>query len=281
MKTSFFSTLTSGILAVALCSAVSAKVSIKEGSTPIAGFGDNDVYGGGVTYVTTQDTDDTYTPFKVEGSNKYNKGVALERDWFVEASGFVGWSHDKTNEDVFGLGATTIYGGDFLVGTETFIKQVSLNFRVSYFSGDDTVLGQDATGTMTRSSEQEIEGWKFMPGFRFTENIAGKLDFFAGFNVGLASVEMTQEITEPGFGINYTGDKLQLAYNAEVGISYRLTDNFSVFTSYNFFGMPGVPTLSSDLGQPLPSDFGGEYPVDVESDNLLFHMIRLGANYRF
>ncbi len=268
MKTNFLTKITCALMCAALCSTASAKVSVKEASTPIATFDNKKVYG----------VEETYTPYKIDAPTHYKQG---ESSWWVEASVFAGFSHDDLNDTAYGLKLVNIQGADLMVSADTFMKHVTVNFRVSYFSGDDTdreTFGPD----LYRSSQVDIEGWKFMPGFRYTETLYKDLDFFAGFNVGLATVDLTQNISEFGRNIvNYSGDKLVLAYNAEIGLSYQLNRHFSIFTSYNFFGMPSVPSLYSDQGQSIPSDFGGTYEQKIKSDNLLYHMIRVGVNYHF
>ncbi len=274
MKTHFLSKFTCALMCAALCSTAYAKrTSIKDAATPIATFDDKKVYG----------VEATYTPYKIDAPTNYQEN---EASWWLEGSVFVGFSHDDLsenalNKDAYGLKLVNIQGADFMVSTDTFMKQVTLNFRVSYFSGDDydhEFQGPD----LSRTADVEIEGWKFMPGFRYRETLIGNLDFFAGFNVGLASVDLTQKITESsGDGANYSGDQLVLAYNAEIGLTYRLSKHFSVFTSYNFFGMPSVPSLYNDKNQTYTTNQGNTYDRKIKSDNLLYHMVRVGVNYHF
>ncbi len=270
MKTQFLSKLTCALMCAAICSTAyaSKRVSIKDTAAPIATFDDKKVYG----------VEATYTPYKIDAPNNYQEN---ERSWWIEGSVFEGYSHDNLNETSYGLKLVRIQGADFMVSTDTFMKQVTLNFRVSYFSGDDHDREFEG-GTLARESYVDIEGWKFMPGFRYRETLIGDLDFFAGFNVGLAAVDLTQKINETrASGANYAGDQLVVAYNAEIGLTYRLSRHFSIFTSYNFFGMPSVPSLYNDQGATYTSNQGNTYERKIKSDNLLYHMIRVGVNYHF
>ncbi len=194
--------------------------------------------------------------------------LSPKRRWWVEVGVTGGVSNDVPFLDHYGLDAAPVFGADVTIGRNLGNSKFSLNLRASYFAGDSS--SSDAV----RSADYELSGFMLMPGVRYRERIADDLYFFAGFNIGMASFDITQNITHSGTAINYNGDQIVFGSSIDIGVDYRINERMNIFANYYFFGVPNSPAMKQSTNVSV-------YPSSFKPDNIFMHTLRCGVRYSF
>ncbi len=205
-------------------------------------------------------------------------------NWWVEASGFYGISHDPAHETAIGLGKINIGGTDLTIGRNLSRENFSLNLRINYMGGSKhqfdrlTDITPSASIPYTANSNTELSAYAIMPGLRFSEFITPDLRFCFGFNIGYTNVSLDEAINDSRLGhqVRYDGDRSSFVYSAEFSLQYAITDTLFVFAGYQFYGVPNGPKIDRTT-----SAGGANYADSVEVDNLLYHVIRVGVILHF
>ncbi len=135
--------------------------------------------------------------------------------------------------------------------------------RVGYGIGEDTIRLYDAT------VETDVRTVNIMPGYRYTHAVNEKWSVFAGANVGIARLKVEECFDGPGYDRAHAEDSAWgLAWSLEVGASYKMSSNWSVFATYGIFGNSAEPELSNP-------------EVTIPVDNQNYHGFRIGVDYKF
>ncbi len=205
-------------------------------------------------------------------------------NWWVEASGFYGISHDPAHETAIGLGKINIGGTDLTIGRNISRENFSLNLRINYLGGSKhqfdrlTDITPNGANPYTTNSAADLSAYAIMPGLRFSEFITPDLRFCFGFNIGYTNVSLDESITDSrlGYDMQYSGDRASFVYSAEFSLQYAITDTLFVFAGYQFYGIPNGPELNR-----VTPNAGTNYSNSVEVDNFLYHVIRVGVILHF
>ena len=160
---------------------------------------------------------------------------------------------DYSDVDTWGIDLTGIWALD---------ANNAVTLRFGYAWGESDVNYTDWTQTFSSNS------FYLMPGYRYTQEIASGVKFFAGVNAGL-DIE-TAKIKEEGFGDRWTAKDTSwgFAYSAELGLTFDLTDDVYLLAAYQFSGSTAKPILRGD---------GWEQP----SRRQYYHGVRVGVGCKF
>ncbi len=194
--------------------------------------------------------------------------LSPKRRWWVEVGVSGGVSNDVPFLDHYGLDSAPVFGADVTIGRDIGSSKFSLNLRANYFAGDSSSSDE------VRSADYDLSGFMLMPGVRYRERIADNLYFFAGFNIGMASFDITQNINHGGTVINYSGDQIVFGSSIDVGVDYRINERMKIFANYYFFGVPNAPAMKQSTNVST-------YTSSFKPDNMFMHTLRCGVRYSF
>ena len=174
--------------------------------------------------------------------------------------------------NTYGFDVTTFYALD---------ENNVLNLRIGWATGDDSVsgteslpLGLDDEATVTTTHKWEVQNIYFMPGYRYTGEVADGLKLFAGANIGLAQTNVTRKETLTGFwGADpcdkETKSKWGFAWSAEIGLQQAVCESGSISFAVQLQGLMGRP------------NFGEPYDGTDKVQHQLNLGLRLGYSCQF
>lgn len=172
----------------------------------------------------------------------------------IYVSGFGGVNYVEKPDDV-DVDAGYLLGGGLGYDFGMFRTEFEIGYRKNEFDQSDFILIDDADFSTT----------SFMvTGFFDIEN---KSDFtpYIGGGIGAAHFDADIDLI---FGINAIDDSTTaFAYKAVGGISLEATNNFSIFTEYEY-----LSTVDAEIEDVL----GNPYDVDLKN-----HAVKFGLRYTF
>ena len=155
-------------------------------------------------------------------------------------------SNPKVN--TYGFDVTTMYALD---------QNNILNLRIGWATGDDSVRVSPVP-SYSVTDKWEVQNIYFMPGYRFTEEVADGLKLFAGANVGLAQTEITRKRSWSSSGIDpnpggcdkTTKSKWGFAWSAEIGVQQAVCKSGSISFAVQMQGLTGRPNFGDPVNGP-------------------------------
>lgn len=133
----------------------------------------------------------------------------------------------------------------------------------------------------TENARVRMHTFSLMPGYRYTHALCDKTSLYCGVNVGVSNQSLkyrgadSSDVTYPGYSEHEDGTMKQhgsqwgLAYSAEAGVRYAITEAVDFFVAYQFTGNTCKPKL----------DGGEGYHVRGKAQN--YHGVRAGFGIKF
>ena len=133
------------------------------------------------------------------------------------------------------------------------------------------------TGSATRQylggrDRYRLHTFTLMPGYRYSVKVDDAVTCFAGVGAGVSNSSLKFKNTEviPGFGTvrdSAHGSEWGFVYSAEVGVSYAVSQDVSVFLAYEFSGNTARPRLNNGYNK--------------SANQQVYHTIRAGVSCQF
>ncbi|MDO5449920.1 MAG: outer membrane beta-barrel protein [Akkermansia sp.] len=148
-----------------------------------------------------------------------------------------------------------------------------------YYEESDPVDGYYASAS--GSDTIRTHTFSLMPGYRYTHALCDKTSLYCGVNVGVSNQSLKYrgadsfDFTYPDYSEHEDGTMKQhgsqwgLAYSAEAGVRYAITEAVDFFVAYQFTGNTCKPKL----------DGGEGYHVRGKAQN--YHGVRAGFGIKF
>ena len=158
---------------------------------------------------------------------------AVASQWSIEGAYVFNWALNKVMKNAeTSKKLKSVMGAD-LTGVYALDDNQAVTLRVGYTWGGK----KNSNGNWGGHDKVRQHTFYVMPGYRYTCPIATDWSFFAGVNIGLASV--STKLTEywPDGG-KYNSHKAAcgFAYSLEAGVRYACTENLDVFAAWSFNG---------------------------------------------
>lgn len=201
----------------------------------------------------------------------------------------INWGDNAPGKKVHTLGAdvTAVYKLD---------ENNAATLRLGYATGSATKMYNGAeladTDIMDHFSGRDryrLHTFTLMPGYRYTKQLNDKLSCFAGVNAGLVNASLKVSNTED-HSLSYIGtdgspviydsysyrhaahaSEWGFAYSVELGATYAITENISVFLAYQFSGNSARPKFATD------DDGTGT----ISATQQVYHSVRAGVGFQF
>ncbi len=162
-----------------------------------------------------------------------------------------------------------------VTGVYNLTDKQALTLRFGYAAGDDSInIDGEAT-----SVKDKVELFSIMPGYRYSIPVyQDKLKAFAGVNAGVAYLKYksTQSDAPDEFYNTKVDDSAWgLAYSAEIGLRYDVTENVGVFAAYQFSGN------TADVKRPTYNRNPNNPMIDNQTRAQVYNGVRAGLSYAF
>lgn len=200
---------------------------------------------------------------------------AQECPWWMEATGFYGFSQNKLFKasSAAQAGHVDLIGGDLTLG-RNFGKSASggvnsLDLRFGYGYGsnahheDFTDIGGDIYKEKAR-----VNNFYLMPGYRYSMNVNDSWSFFVGVHAGVDNMSIKSDMDLGMEQLHAHKSAWGFAYSAELGMKYHMTKDWYWQMAYEFRGSTASPKLVYD----------GE---SMETRKQMYHTVRLGLGWNF
>lgn len=215
-----------------------------------------------------------------------NNGTCEKPTWSVEVAGNANFAMKDIMDSEWGESPSVhTYGADVTL-VRNYSQHVSFNLRFAYSYGNDSydgtvdgVMAEDGTVPQVAFSDSfDVNNFSLMPGVRYTiplEEDDGDHDnlhpaLYVGLNAGLLARNIKCEQTLGADVVRAHDSSVGLAYSAEIGLRFPLSDQVEVFAAYQIGGSTAHPSLRfSDTGD------------SVSSHHQYYNTARIGLSYTF
>ena len=128
------------------------------------------------------------------------------------------------------------------------------------------------TGSATRTTlgareRYRLHTFTLMPGYRYSVKVDDAVTCFAGVGAGVSNSSLKYKVTVPGDRGTAHGSEWGFVYSAEVGVSYAVSQDVSVFLAYEFSGNTARPRLNNGYNK--------------SANQQVYHTIRAGVSCQF
>lgn len=165
----------------------------------------------------------------------------------------VDFGNDAPKMDTWGVDLTGVYRLD---------RHHSFNMRFEYNRGMDEISAPN------QREEFRLNVFTLMPGYRYTQAISYSTSCYVGVNVGVTCAALRYR-DSGAYGSGLAHDSgWGVAYSAEMGLRYALTDHVDMYVAYRFMGSTARPDLW---------DSQTEYRGNTQR----YHTIRCGIGVAF
>ena len=105
------------------------------------------------------------------------------------------------------------------------------------------------------------------PGYRYSVKVDDAVTCFAGASAGVSNSSLKYKYTWPTGRDSAHGSEWGFVYSAEVGVSYAVSQDVSVFLAYEFSGNTARPRLNNGYNK--------------SANQQVYHTIRAGVSCQF
>lgn len=139
----------------------------------------------------------------------------------------------------------------------------SATVRLGYGTGSAT--RHDGFGGRDR---YRLHTFTLMPGYRYSVKVDDAVTCYAGVSAGVTNSSLKYKYSSPWGGHTKHGSEWGFGYSAEVGVSYAVSQDVSLFLAYEFSGNSARPTLNYGV-------------VKFSANQQVYHTIRAGVSCQF